>query len=92
MFTNLSAVQINRLAQRLSEAPLGRSANVAAAAERFERLLAARIGADRAPKAIKAILTAPGFETAQGRLVAELDACQTDAPAELALPPSRRNQ
>lgn len=26
MFTNLSAVQINRLAQRLSEAPLGRSA------------------------------------------------------------------
>lgn len=65
MFTNLSAVQINRLAQRLSEAPLGRSASVAAAAERFERLLAARIGADRAPKAIKAILTAPGFETAE---------------------------
>ena len=64
MFTNLSAVQINRLAQRLSEAPLGRSASVAAAAERFERLLAARIGADRAPKAIKSILTAPGFETA----------------------------
>jgi hypothetical protein len=56
MFTNLSAVQINRLAQRLSEAPLGRSASVAAAAERFERLLAAKIGLDRAPKAIKAIL------------------------------------
>jgi hypothetical protein len=32
MFTNLSAVQINRLAQRLSEVPLGRSASVAAAA------------------------------------------------------------
>lgn len=43
MFTNLSAVQINRLAQRLSEAPLGRSASVAAAAERFERLLAAAV-------------------------------------------------
>ena len=42
MFTNLSAVQINRLAQRLSEAPLGRSASVTAAAERFERLLAAK--------------------------------------------------
>ena len=27
MFTNLSAVQINRLAQRLSEAPLGRSSS-----------------------------------------------------------------
>lgn len=82
MFTNLSAVQINRLAQRLSEAPLGRSASVAAAAERFERLLAARIGADRAPKAVKAILTAPGFETAEGRLVAEIDACEAAAPAE----------
>ena len=30
MFTNLSAVQINRLAQRLREVPLGRSASVAA--------------------------------------------------------------
>lgn len=87
MFTNLSAVQINRLAQRLSEAPLGRSASVAAAAERFERLLAAKIGADRAPKAIKAILTAPGIETAEGRLAAEIEACEPDAPAEPA-PPS----
>ena len=84
MFTNLSAVQINRLAQRLSEAPLGRSASVAAAAERFERLLAAKIGTDRAPMAIKAILTAPGFETAEGRLVAEIDACEAavSPPAE----------
>jgi hypothetical protein len=87
MFTNLSAVQINRLAQRLSEATLGRSASVAAAAERFERLLAAKIGADRAPKAIKAILTAPGFETAEGRLVAEIDACEPDAPVEPTPPP-----
>jgi hypothetical protein len=86
MFTNLSAVQINRLAQRLSEAPLGRSASVAAAAERFERLLAAKIGADRAPNAIKAILTAPGLETAAGRLAAEIDACEPDAPAEPAAP------
>lgn len=87
MFTNLSAVQINRLAQRLSEVPLGRSASVAAAAERFERLLAAKIGANRAPRAIKAILTAPGFETAEGRLVAEIDACEPDIPAKPVLPP-----
>jgi len=86
MFTNLSVVQINRLAQRLSEAPLGRSASVAAAAERFERLLAAKIGADRAPKATKLILTAPGLETAAGRLAAEIDACEQDAPAEPAPP------
>ncbi|WP_323043010.1 hypothetical protein [Gemmobacter sp.] len=87
MFTNLSAVQINRLAQRLSEAPLGRSASVAAAAERFERLLATKIGAERAPRAIKAILTAPGFETAEGRLVAEIDACEPDAAEEPAALP-----
>jgi len=92
MFTNLSAVQINRLAQRLSEAPLGRSASVAAAAERFERLLAAKIGAERAPKAIKAILTAPGFETAEGRLVAEIDACEPDGHAEPAAPPAAPEQ
>jgi hypothetical protein len=92
MFTNLSAVQINRLAQRLSAVPLGRSANVAAAAERFERLLAARIGTDRAPKAVKAILTAPGFETAEGRLVAEIDACEPDAAAEPAAPPVTQEQ
>lgn len=87
MFTNLSAVQINRLAQRLSEAPLGRSASAAAAAERFERLLAAKIGANRAPKAVKAILTAPGLETAAGRLAAEIDACEPDAPEQPAPPP-----
>ena len=92
MFTKFSAVQINRLAQHLSAAPLGRSASVAAAAERFERLLAAKIGADRAPKAIKTILTAPGFETAEGRLVAEIDACEPDGPAEPAAPPAAPEQ
>ncbi|OYU20305.1 MAG: hypothetical protein CFE34_00985 [Rhodobacteraceae bacterium PARR1] len=84
MFTNLSAVQINRLAQRLSEAPLGRSASVAAAAERFERLLAAKIGADRAPKAI---LTTPGLETAAGHLAAEIDACEVAGAPQPAAPP-----
>lgn len=88
MFTNLSAVQINRLAQRLSDAPLGRSASVAAAAERFERLLAAKIGAERAPKAMKAILTAPGFETAEGRLVAEIDTREAAATSTGAPEPS----
>lgn len=87
MFTNLSAVQINRLAQRLSEVPLGRSASVAAAAERFERLLAAKIGANRAPRSIKAILTAPGFETAEGRLAAEIDVGEPEAAPEPAPPP-----
>lgn len=74
MFTNFSAVQINRLARRLSETPLGRCASVTVAAERFERLLAATIGAGRTPDAIKTIPSAPGFETAEGRLVAEIEA------------------
>ncbi len=72
---------------RKRQAPMGRSASVAAAAERFERLLAAKIGADRAPKAIKAILTTPGFETAEGRLVAEIDSCEAAAPPAEPAPP-----
>ena len=84
MQTNLSAAQINRLAQRLSEAPLGRSASAAKAGERFQRLLAAKIGTERAASAAKAILGAPGFETAQGLLVAEIEG---EAP-ELASEPS----
>ena len=82
MHTFLTATEINRLAQRLSQTPLGRSASVAAAAERLQRLLAARIGVERAPTAINAILTAPGFETAEGRLDAEIEG---DAP-ELVTP------
>jgi len=77
MHTILTATEINRLAQRLSRTPLGRSASVAKAAERFQRLLAAQIGPARAADAATAILSAPGFETAEGRLVAEIEA---DAP------------
>lgn len=69
----LTATEINRLAQRLTQTPLGRSASVATAAERFQRLLAAQIGPARAADAAKAILAAPGFETAEGRLVAEIE-------------------
>jgi hypothetical protein len=77
MHTILTATEINRLAQRLSRTPLGRSASVAAATERFQRLLAAQIGPARAADAAKTILSAPGFESAEGRLVAEI---KGDAP------------
>jgi hypothetical protein len=73
MHTILTATEINHLAQRLSEAPLGRSASVAAATERFQRLLAARIGPARAAEAARAILSAPGFEPAEALLVAEIE-------------------
>ena len=84
MHTILTATEINRLAQRLSQTPLGRSASVAAAAERFQRLLAAKIGPSRTTDAARAILAAPGFETAEGRLDAEIEA---DAP-EIAVEPA----
>jgi hypothetical protein len=84
MHTILTATEINRLAQRLSQPPLGRSASAAAAAERFQRLLAAKIGPARAADAARAILAAPGFEPAEGRLVAEIGA---DAPSMAGEPP-----
>jgi hypothetical protein len=82
MHTTLTATEINRLAQRLSQTPLGRSASVAKAAERFQRLLAAKIGPARAADAARAILAAPCFERAEGRLVAQIDGDTPDNPVE----------
>ena len=82
MHTILTATEINRLAQRLTQPPLGRSASVTAAAERFQRLLAARIGLARAAEAARAILSAPGFEPAEGRLVAEIEGDAADTSDE----------
>jgi hypothetical protein len=79
MNTILTAAQINRLAQRLSEKPLGRSASATTAAERLQRLLAVRIGAERAAASAQMILAAPGFETAEGRLVAEIESNEDEA-------------
>ncbi len=82
MQTILTATEINRLAQRLSEPPLGRSASMASAAHRFQRLLAAKIGPLRAADAAKTILAAPGFETAEGRLEAEIETDAQDMTVE----------
>jgi hypothetical protein len=79
MNTIFTAAQINRLAQRLSDKPLGRSATATTAAERLQRLLAVRIGDDRAAASTKVILGAPGFETAEGRLVAEIECDEDEA-------------
>jgi len=42
-------------------------------------LLAARLGAERAAASAAVILGAPGFETAEGRLVAEIECDEDDA-------------
>ncbi|MCA3448800.1 MAG: hypothetical protein INF92_00275 [Rhodobacter sp.] len=78
----LTATEINRLAQRLTETSLGRSASVAAATDRFQRLLAVKIGSARATVATKTILSAPDFETAEGRLVTEIEGDAPDIPVE----------
>lgn len=49
------------------------------AAERLQRLLAVRIGAERAVASAKSILGAPGFETAEGRLAAEIEGDDDEA-------------
>jgi hypothetical protein len=82
MHTILTASEINRLAQRLSQPPLGRSASAAAAAERFQRLLATKIGPARAADSAGKILSAPGFETAEGRLVAAIESDALAIPVE----------
>lgn len=89
MHTILTATEINRLAQRLRQPTLGRSASAAAAAERFQRLLATKIGPDRAVDATRSILAAHGFETAEGRLVVEIEGDtpdMVDEPAPAADP------
>jgi hypothetical protein len=83
MNTILTAAQINRLAQRLSDKPLGRSASSTTAAERLQRLLAVRIGAERAASTAQVILAAPGFETAEGRLVAEIECDEDEDEADV---------
>jgi len=63
------------------------------------RTVAGRLGADRAPTAIKSILTAPGSETAEGPLTAEVEAIETETmaltepePAAEATPPAEPEQ
>jgi hypothetical protein len=45
----------------------------------LQRLLAVRIGAERARTSAKSILGARGFETAEGRLVAEIEGDEEEA-------------
>lgn len=61
----LTAVQIDTLAQRLSETPVEPATSAKKAGDNFARLLAARIGAERAALAFAAIMTADTFEQAE---------------------------
>jgi len=69
----LTAAQIGTLAQRLSETPVGPSATAKKAGDTLARLLAAKIGAERAALAFTSILTAATADQAEARLTLVLD-------------------
>ena len=69
----LTAAQIDTLAQRLSETPIEPATSAKKAGDNFARLLAARIGAERAALAFTSIMTADTCDQAEARLTLVLD-------------------
>jgi len=78
----LTAAQIDMLAQRLSETPVGPSASAKKAGDNFARLLAARIGAERAALAFTSIMIADTADQAEARLTLVLDYGNPDPAGE----------
>ena len=74
----LTAAQIDMLAQRLSETTIEPSANPKKAGDNLARLLAARIGDERAALAFTSIMTADTFDQANARLTLLLDYGNTE--------------
>ncbi len=69
----LTAAQIDTLAQRLSETPIEPAASARKASDNFARLLAARIGAERAALAFTSNMTADTADQAEARLTLVLN-------------------
>ena len=69
----LTAAQIDTLAQRLSETPVAPSATAKKAGDNVARMLAARIGDERAALAFTSIMTAVTADQAEARLTLVLD-------------------
>ncbi len=78
----LTAAQIDTLAQRLSETLIQPNASPKKAGDNFARLLAARIGAERAAVAFASIMTAETFDQAEARLILVLDYGNSDPSRE----------
>ena len=77
----LTAAQIDTLAQRLSDTPIEAATCAKKAGDNFARLLAAKIGAERAALAFTSIMTAETCDQAVARLTLVLDYGNTD-PAD----------
>ena len=69
----LTAAQIDTLAQRLSETQIEPATSAKKAGDNFARLLAARIGAERASLAFTSIMTGETADQAEARLTLVLD-------------------
>ena len=78
----LTAAQIDTLAQRLSETPIEPATSAKKAGDNFARLLAARIGDERAALAFTSIMTADTFEQTEARLTLVLDHGNPDPAGE----------
>ena len=78
----LTAAQIDTLAQCLSETPIEPSASAKKAGDNLARLLAARIGDDRAALAFTSIMTAATPDQAEARLTLVLDYGNPDPVGE----------
>jgi hypothetical protein len=78
----LTAAQIDRLAQRLSDTPIVPNTSAKKAGDNLARLLAAQIGNDRAALAFTSIMTAMTVEQAEARLTLVLDYGNTEPAGE----------
>ena len=78
----LIAAQIDTLAQRLSKTPIEPATSAKTAGDTFARLLAARIGAERAALAFTSIMTADTADQAEARLTLVLDYGNPDPTGE----------
>ena len=78
----LTAAQIDTLVQRLCEAPIAPSASPKKAGDNFARLLAARIGDERAALAFTSIMTAATADQAEARLTLVLEYGNTERAGE----------
>jgi hypothetical protein len=78
----LTAAQIDTLAQRLSETPIVPASSAKRAGDSFARLLAARIGDERAALAFASIMTVDTIDQADARLTLVLDYGNPDPTGE----------
>jgi hypothetical protein len=78
----LTAPQIDTLAQRLSDTPIEPATTAKKAGDNFARLLAGRIGAERAALAFTSIMTAATAEQAEARLTLVLEYGNTEPAGE----------